>query len=59
VLFLSEGYRRVPFGTQARVSDDQGRTWSEPISIFAEALTRREFSHRLPIGVQASFSTGL
>lgn len=29
-LLMSYGYRRAPFGNQARVSADNGRTWSEP-----------------------------
>jgi hypothetical protein len=32
-LLMTYGHRRKPFGNQARVSDDQGRTWSEPIVI--------------------------
>jgi sialidase-1 len=32
-LLMSYGYRRAPFGNQARVSRDQGRTWAEPITI--------------------------
>lgn len=32
-LLMSYGYRRAPFGNQARYSDDDGQTWSEPISI--------------------------
>ncbi len=30
-LLMSYGYRRAPFGNQARISSDHGRTWSEPI----------------------------
>jgi len=30
-LLMSYGYRRPPFGNQARVSNDHGRTWSEPL----------------------------
>ena len=30
---MSYGYRKPPFGNQARVSIDSGRTWSEPITI--------------------------
>jgi hypothetical protein len=29
-LLMSYGYRRAPRGNHARVSNDQGRTWSEP-----------------------------
>jgi hypothetical protein len=32
-LVMSYGYRRAPFGNQARVSRDHGRSWSEPITI--------------------------
>jgi sialidase-1 len=32
-LLLSYGYRRAPFGNQARVSVDHGRTWSEALPI--------------------------
>ena len=28
---MSYGYRRAPFGNQARVSEDDGRTWSAPL----------------------------
>ena len=32
-LLMTYGYRRKPFGNQARVSRDHGRSWSEPIVI--------------------------
>ncbi len=32
-LLMSYGYRRAPYGNQARLSSDHGRTWSEPIPI--------------------------
>ncbi|MHB8863543.1 MAG: sialidase family protein [Pirellulaceae bacterium] len=32
-LLMSYGHRRPPFGNQARVSGDHGRTWSEPLII--------------------------
>jgi Neuraminidase (sialidase) len=32
-LLMSYGYRRAPFGIQARVSSNHGGTWSEPIII--------------------------
>ncbi len=35
-LLMSYGHRRPPFGNQARVSADAGRTWSEPILISAD-----------------------
>jgi sialidase-1 len=30
-LLMSYGYRRAPFGNQARISSDRGVTWSDPI----------------------------
>lgn len=35
-LLMSYGYRREPYGNQARVSEDQGRNWSEPITISGD-----------------------
>jgi sialidase-1 len=35
-LLMTYGYRREPFGNQARVSDDAGRTWSDPITISGD-----------------------
>lgn len=35
-LLMTYGYRRQPFGNQARVSRDNGRTWSEPLTISAD-----------------------
>lgn len=32
-LLMSYGHRRAPFGNQARVSADHGRTWSAPIPV--------------------------
>jgi Neuraminidase (sialidase) len=32
-LLMSYGYRRAPFGIQARISSDHGRTWTSPIVI--------------------------
>lgn len=32
-LLMTYGYRRMPRGNHARVSDDNGKTWSEPIII--------------------------
>lgn len=32
-LLMSYGHRRRPFGNQARVSNDNGATWSEPVMI--------------------------
>src|SRR6185312_2806185 len=33
-LLMTYGYRRAPFGNQARISTDHGKTWSEPIVIY-------------------------
>ena len=35
---MSYGYRRKPFGNQARVSDDHGATWSEPLTISDDGI---------------------
>lgn len=32
-LLMTYGYRRAPFGNQARISDDAGKTWSEQITL--------------------------
>ena len=32
-LLMTCGYRREPFGNRARLSEDHGRTWGEPITI--------------------------
>jgi hypothetical protein len=35
-LLMTYGHRRQPYGNQARVSDDQGRSWSEPAVISGD-----------------------
>ena len=35
-LLMTYGYRRAPFGNQARVSEDGGKSWSEPITISGD-----------------------
>lgn len=35
-LLMTYGYRRPPFGNQARISTDAGRTWSEPLLISSD-----------------------
>jgi hypothetical protein len=35
-LLMTYGHRRPPFGNQARLSTDHGRTWSEPLTISAD-----------------------
>jgi hypothetical protein len=39
-LVMTYGYRREPYGNLARISRDHGRTWSEPITLSAEAGRR-------------------
>lgn len=36
---MSYGYRRKPYGNQARISDDHGKTWSDPITISDDGVT--------------------
>jgi hypothetical protein len=35
-LLMTYGYRRAPFGNQARISTDAGRSWSEPLTIYGD-----------------------
>lgn len=35
---MTYGYRRKPYGNQARISSDNGQTWSEPMTISADGL---------------------
>lgn len=35
-LVMTYGYRRQPYGNQARVSTDHGRSWSEPVTLSAD-----------------------
>ena len=35
-ILMSYGQRRKPFGNQARVGEDGGKTWSQPLSISAD-----------------------
>ncbi|MBQ2039773.1 MAG: exo-alpha-sialidase [Thermoguttaceae bacterium] len=35
-LLMTYGYRRAPLGVKARVSDDNGDTWSEEMTVYAE-----------------------
>jgi len=37
-LLMSYGHRRKPFGNQARISTDEGETWSEPIEISGDGI---------------------
>jgi Neuraminidase (sialidase) len=36
-LLMSYGHRRPPIGNQARISRDNGKSWSEPLTISADA----------------------
>jgi hypothetical protein len=38
-LLMTYGYRRAPFGNQARLSADAGLTWSEPFTISADGAS--------------------
>ena len=38
LLLMSHGHRRRPFGNQARMSTDHGRTWSDPMMISGDGL---------------------
>jgi hypothetical protein len=35
-LMMSYGHRRVPFGNQVRISNDNGKSWSSPLTISAD-----------------------
>jgi len=35
-LLMTYGYRRAPYGNQARLSTDNGQTWSEPMTISGD-----------------------
>lgn len=37
-LLMSYGYRRQPYGNQARLSEDNGQSWSEPITISDDGV---------------------
>lgn len=37
-LLMTYGYRRKPFGNQVRISEDHGRTWSEPLTISGDGI---------------------
>ncbi len=38
-LLMTYGHRRDPLGNQARISDDHGETWSEPIILQGDATS--------------------
>lgn len=35
-LLMTYGHRRPPFGNQARLSTDEGRTWADPLTLSAD-----------------------
>ena len=35
---MSYGYRREPFGNQARVSHNHGKSWSDPITLSDDGV---------------------
>ncbi len=37
-LLMTYGHRRPPYGTQARISRDHGKTWGEPMAISADGI---------------------
>ena len=37
-LLMTYGHRRSPFGNQARISKDEGATWSEPLTISDDGI---------------------
>ncbi|MBS1875175.1 MAG: exo-alpha-sialidase [Acidobacteria bacterium] len=43
-LVMTYGYRRAPFGNEARISTDSGATWSEPIKV-SEDGTRTDLGY--------------
>lgn len=38
-LVMTYGYRRIPFGNQSRLSQDEGRTWSEPLFVSKDGTS--------------------
>lgn len=38
-LVMSYGHRRAPLGNQARISEDHGRTWSEPLLLSSDGAS--------------------
>jgi len=38
-ILMTYGYRRAPFGIQARVSEDRGATWSAPLTISDDGVS--------------------
>jgi len=38
-LLMTYGHRHAPFGNQARISTDHGKTWSEPMIIYGDGVT--------------------
>lgn len=38
-LVMTYGYRRRPYGNQARISENHGRTWSAPITLSSDGVS--------------------
>jgi len=38
-LLMTYGHRRAPLGNQARISEDNGRTWSEAMVLYGEGIS--------------------
>lgn len=38
-LLMTYGHRRKPLGIQARVSEDDGKTWGNPLAIWSEGIS--------------------
>ncbi len=38
-LLMSYGHRRKPLGVQARLSEDEGRSWSKPIVVYGKGIS--------------------
>ncbi|MEZ6089788.1 MAG: sialidase family protein [Pirellulaceae bacterium] len=38
-LLMTYGHRRAPLGNQARISDDHGQTWSNPMVIYGDGAS--------------------
>lgn len=38
-LLMTYGYRRAPFGNQARISSDNGATWGDPLTISSDGAS--------------------
>ena len=50
---MTYGHRRPPFGNQARISDDHGKTWSESL-IISEDGTWEDLGYPSTVQLSAS-----